>query len=196
MGVLVGGGPYGDGVSDRRWDGVLVMAPIEFSPVIAEGLRLGESRASAAPELVTRPVSRSAPAPRRAEQQPQLDFGLNPDGPWARQPEQIRVELLTAVERLRQLRARPMSERMADAMVSESFAVGVFAAARWTLGLMAERPMDGVVARVCDVEVNGQLRHARRVFDCEGAGWDMAYGVLAWLQWLTGGLDEITYPEG
>jgi hypothetical protein len=44
--------------------------------------------------------------------------------------------------------------------------------------------------------VVGQLTHARRVIDCDGTGWDLACGVLDWLQWLTGGLDRIVHPGG
>lgn len=134
-----------------------------------------------------RPVAAQAPS--------RMDVAANVDGPWAQPEAAIRVEVALVVDVLRRLSGLPTRDRIADGLVGEQFALGVFTAARWTLGLMRNRPMDGVEAPVCDAEVNGQLRHARRLVECDGVGWDFAWGVLSWLQWLTGGIDEIRYPR-
>lgn len=163
------------------------MAPIEFRPVRTEELPEIRKRATAGARQPGQPV----PAPG-GEPRFRMDFAANADGPWARSAGAIRLQVLVLAERLRVMRELPARERAAT-MVEEYAALGTFTAARWTLGLMPERPLDGVVAPVCDAEVNEQLRQARRVFDCEGEGWDFAYGVLMWLGWLTGGVDQLPF---
>jgi hypothetical protein len=150
---------------------------------------------------------RGAPAPRRrhahlgieeiARQSSSIDLDctVNPDGPWARTSREIRTEFRTAADRFRATQVLSGTERAALSH-REEYTAGVLAAARWTLAVSPRRPMDGRHAPVDDAEVVGQLTHARRVVDCDGAGVDLAHGVLDWLQWITGGLDRIVPPEG
>lgn len=146
---------------------------MEVTPVAA-GIRTGQARSGVQPA-----VDRVA------------DYFANPDGPWPRPPQEIRAEVLQLAEWLRGVLARPLSTRQ----VAEDFGTGAYTAARWSLAMMDRRPMDGIVAPVCDAEINGQLTHALRQMRPEGPRWEFAFGVTCWLQWLTGQLDEIPYRE-
>jgi hypothetical protein len=123
-----------------------------------------------------------------------LDYAVNPDGPWARTSREIRSEFRSAADRFRRTHTGPSTAGHEASSEQEAYSAGVLAAARWTLAVSPHRPMDGRQARVDDAEVVGQLNHARRVVDCDGVGADVAHGVLDWLQWLTGGLDRIAPP--
>lgn len=126
----------------------------------------------------------------RQEASVDLDCTANPDGPWARTSWEIRTEFRTAADRFRATQVTPGTDRLALSH-QEAYTAGVLAAARWTLAISPRRPMDGRDAPVDDAEVVGQLTHARRIVDCDGTGADLAHGVLDWLQWITGGLDQI-----
>jgi hypothetical protein len=173
-------GELGSPETERR----LVMSPIEFRPVTEQDLATGRVRAL--------PPARSAVRAQSSATLPTI--GPNADGGWAPSRDQVRRRVLDVVERLRRVQALPVQER-ADLLVDEAYLRGVLAAARWTLGLTSQRPMDRQEAPVCTASLAGQARHARQVFDAEGDEWDYACGVWMWLQWLTGAHAELTYPE-
>lgn len=122
---------------------------------------------------------------------PEVDFAAREDGAWARSWWQIVAEVDRVIEWQAALAVGSAWRRR----LHEDFGLGMVAAVRWTLALTDRGPMSCVPARVRDVEVRVQGLQAWALAEGEGEYAGYGFGVLCWLQWLTGGLREVPYPD-
>ena len=122
-----------------------------------------------------------------------MDAGATPVVPWPR----TRAELLAEWHRVGQLATVIQAEPVAEASrlsPEERCLLGIWSAARWTVGDLAVTPITGRVARP-DVETAlAELDAAERVLDARATGWEFASGVERWLDWLIGAQDAVLYP--
>jgi hypothetical protein len=72
----------------------------------------------------------------------------------------------------------------------ERHAMGVYAAALWTLSGTAEVPMGGSESPVTGPAVRQQLAEAEDLMVSRLEGWEFALGIVQWLLWITGGSER------
>jgi hypothetical protein len=119
------------------------------------------------------------------------DLAANVDGPWARSRWQIAVEVDRMIEWQAVLAVGPAWRRR----LHEDFGLGMAAAVRWSLALTDHAPMTFAPAVVRNAEVRAQGLQAWVLAEGEDEHARYGLGVLCWLQWLTGGLREIPFPD-
>lgn len=78
-----------------------------------------------------------------------------------------------------------------DLQQRERRALGVDAAARWTLGLSPLAPLNGEPAWVTGAAIRRELAIADAVIPARAPGWEFATGVVGWLLWVTGAEDKM-----
>ncbi|WP_088285429.1 hypothetical protein [Kineosporia sp. A_224] len=79
--------------------------------------------------------------------------------------------------------------------VPDRYTLGVFFAARWTVGLAGHRPLTGIDSTVTDDALRAELAVAEYLVVTQAPTWDLAAGVRAWIGWLVGAVDDLTYPQ-
>ncbi|MBI4942488.1 hypothetical protein [Kineosporia sp. R_H_3] len=79
--------------------------------------------------------------------------------------------------------------------VPARYTLGVFFAARWTVGLAGHRPLTGIDSTVTDDALRAELAVAEYLVVTQAPTWDLAAGVRAWIGWLVGAVDDLTYPQ-
>ena len=148
-----------------------------FGAVSSTGGALGVGDASVAPDPVARWDARVA-------------------GAW--QPSAASIE--AAWDDL-QIRVRAITSRVApgteldDLAVPDRYTLGVFFAARWTLGVVTHRPLSGVESTVTESALRAELGVAEYLIVENAPAWALAAGVRAWIGWLVGATDELAYPQ-
>ena len=72
----------------------------------------------------------------------------------------------------------------------ERHAMGVYAAAVWTLGVTTEIPMGGSESPVTGQSIRRQLAEAEALMVSRRPEWEFGLGIVQWLLWITSGSEE------
>ncbi|MEJ2579700.1 MAG: hypothetical protein P8Z68_11510 [Kineosporiaceae bacterium] len=125
-----------------------------------------------------------------------VNFSANVDGPWSHRSQ---ADLAGELVRLTRYTARVRTPGLDCAPESlspvEAFVHGAAAAAMWTVGLTSRAPIGTRPLALSNKTITEQREAAGRRADAPGrARANVAAGVAAWLDWLTGKRPEMDYP--
>ena len=118
-----------------------------------------------------------------------LDAGV----PWPRTPDDVAREWARVEARYARLFVSG-GRSLSQLTSAEQFVVGVRVAARWTRAESARSPLRLANEPVSGQAVRDELAVAESLMEARGRHWALATGVLHWLLWVTGAMDDLPYP--
>jgi hypothetical protein len=118
----------------------------------------------------------------------------NVDGPWPRRVDELREECHRLADQGTRMRLAGLSRSGGGRTPGEQFVAGAQDAMRWTLAERANAPLRQDLTVVSDANVGQIATLARRLARTDTPVAAYAAGVVAWLEWLTGDGDHLTYP--
>lgn len=118
--------------------------------------------------------------------------GQGPGSPWVRSPQEIEDQVGILGALLYEMVSK--GDREVDQLsYGERYAIGVRAAAQWTLGESEVSPLTAQTAAPSAGRVGSELDAASWLVANRGTGHEMAAGVRAWLAWMTGKTDRMVF---
>jgi hypothetical protein len=122
-----------------------------------------------------------------------MDAGAVPTVPWPRTRAELRAEWRRVGELAAAVPVEPGTD-VGRLSREQRCLLGIWSAARWTVGELAVTPITGRVVRPGVETALAELDAAERVLDARDIGWEFASGVERWLDWLIGAQDAVLYP--
>jgi hypothetical protein len=116
------------------------------------------------------------------------------DGPWPRRSDELAQECRRLTEQGTRMRRAAPDGPGGGRTPGEQFVAGARDAMQWTLGERAHAPLRGDLTVVNDANVGQVATLAQRLARTDTTAAAYAAGIAAWLDWLTGDGNHVTYP--
>ncbi|MCE0536611.1 hypothetical protein LWF15_13950 [Kineosporia rhizophila] len=118
-----------------------------------------------------------------------LDNGV----PWIRTQREL-LEEWTAVDEI-SATFLAGGRHWSDLDGVELYVAGMWASARWTLGIDPDAPVTSKPRAVTGAAIRKELSWAEMCVASRLDGWECTTGTLNWLLWITGGREDMLWPD-